>query len=84
MAAEETDRVESSGVESGGDLEGFGMESETTWGELLFKCSKTLAVVLVEPLLIVLESGPKRFWFKTDADEGIISSSSKLELLLIS
>jgi hypothetical protein len=78
MAAEETDRVESSGVESGGDLEGFGMESEMTWGKLLFKCSKTLAAVLV------LESGPKRFWFKTDADEGIISSSSKLELLLIS
>jgi hypothetical protein len=38
----------------------------------------------LKPLLIVLESRPKRFWFKTAADEGIISSSSKLEPLLIS
>jgi hypothetical protein len=37
----------------------------------------------LEPLLIVLKSGPKRFWFKTTTDEGIISSGSKLELLLI-
>jgi hypothetical protein len=35
-------------------------------------------------LLIVLESEPKRFWFKTATDEGIISSDSKLEPLLIS
>jgi hypothetical protein len=38
----------------------------------------------LESLLIVLESGPKRFWFKTAADEGIISSGSQLEPLLIS
>jgi hypothetical protein len=35
-------------------------------------------------LLIVLESGLKRFWNKTAADEGITISGSKLELLLIS
>jgi hypothetical protein len=35
-------------------------------------------------MLIVLESGPKRFWFKITADEDIINSGSKLELLLIS
>jgi hypothetical protein len=31
-----------------------------------------------------LESGPKQFWFKTAADEDIISNSFKLESLLIS
>jgi hypothetical protein len=35
-------------------------------------------------LLIILESGPKRFWFQTAVDEDIISSSLKLETLLIS
>jgi hypothetical protein len=35
-------------------------------------------------MLVVLESRPKQFWFQTAADEGIISSGSKLELLLIS
>jgi hypothetical protein len=35
-------------------------------------------------LLIILEFGPKRFWFQTAADEDIISSSLKLETLLIS
>jgi hypothetical protein len=38
----------------------------------------------LKPLLIVLESEPKQFWFKTVVDEGIISSGSKLEPLLIS
>jgi hypothetical protein len=38
----------------------------------------------LESLLIVLESGPKRFWFKTADDESIISSGSQLEPLLIS
>jgi hypothetical protein len=33
-------------------------------------------------LLIVLESELNQFWFKTAADEGIISSGSKLEPLL--
>jgi hypothetical protein len=33
--------------------------------------------------MIVLESGPKRFWFKTAANKGIISSGLKLEPLLI-
>jgi hypothetical protein len=37
----------------------------------------------LKSLLIVLESGPKQFWFKTVADEGIISSGSKLKPLLI-
>jgi hypothetical protein len=32
----------------------------------------------LEPLLIILEFGPKRFWFKTAADKGITSSGSKL------
>jgi hypothetical protein len=36
-----------------------------------------------EPLLIVLESGLKQFWFKTTVDEGTISSSLQLESLLI-
>jgi hypothetical protein len=49
MMAEETDRVESSGVESdgketGGDVE-FWDESETTWGVLLFIGSKISASV---------------------------------------
>jgi hypothetical protein len=35
-------------------------------------------------LLIVLKSRSKQFWFQTAADEGIISSGSKLEPLLIS
>jgi hypothetical protein len=35
-------------------------------------------------LLIILEFGPKRFWFQTAADEDTISSSLKLETLLIS
>jgi hypothetical protein len=38
----------------------------------------------LKSLLIVLQSGPKWFWFKTAADEDIISISSKLEPLLIS
>jgi hypothetical protein len=38
----------------------------------------------LKSLLIVLESEPKRFWFKTTADEDIISRGSKLESLLIS
>jgi hypothetical protein len=32
----------------------------------------------LEPLLIVLESGPMWFWFKTTADKGIIRSGLKL------
>jgi hypothetical protein len=39
-------RVDNGGVESGGDLECFGMKSETTWGGLLFIGSKISAVVL--------------------------------------
>jgi hypothetical protein len=38
----------------------------------------------LKPMLIVLESGLMKFWFQTAADEGIISSGSKLEVLLIS
>jgi hypothetical protein len=34
--------------------------------------------------VIDLESVPKRFWFKTATDEGIISRGEKLEPLLIS
>jgi hypothetical protein len=64
------------GVESRGDLESFRMKSETTRDGLLF--------IGLKPLLIVLKSGPKRFWFQTTADEDIISSDSKLEPLLIS
>jgi hypothetical protein len=37
----------------------------------------------LKPLMIVLESGPKQFWFQTAADEGNISSGLKLEPLLI-
>jgi hypothetical protein len=46
------------------------MKSKTTLGGLLFIGSKYQQ----EPLLIVLESEPKRFWLKTAADEGITSS----------
>jgi hypothetical protein len=41
IAAEET-----GGVENGGDLESFGMKSETTRNELLFIVSKISAAVL--------------------------------------
>jgi hypothetical protein len=75
-----TGRVESSGdLESSRDLESFGMKREMTWGGLLFIDSKNISIgSSFKPLLIVLEYGPKQFWFKTIADEGIISSSSKL------
>jgi hypothetical protein len=44
---EEIDRVESDGVEeSDGDLESFGMKSETTRGGLLFIGLKISAAVL--------------------------------------
>jgi hypothetical protein len=35
-------------------------------------------------MLIVSEFGPKRFWFKITANEGIVTSGSQLEPLLIS
>jgi hypothetical protein len=38
----------------------------------------------LEPLSIILESGPKRFGFKTVVDEGSIGNGSQLESLLIS
>jgi hypothetical protein len=46
--AEETSSsgVDGSGVESGRDLESFGMKSKMTRGGLLFICSKILAAVL--------------------------------------
>jgi hypothetical protein len=52
------------------------MKSETIQGGLLY--------IGLKPLLIVLESEPKRFWFQTAADEGIISNGLKIEPLLIS
>jgi hypothetical protein len=39
--------IDDGGVESGRDLESFGMKSETTWDELLFIGSKISAAVLV-------------------------------------
>jgi hypothetical protein len=42
-----TGGVESSGVESDGDLESFGMKNETTWGEVLFIGLKISTAVLV-------------------------------------
>jgi hypothetical protein len=56
MAVVATDGVETVGVESGGDLESFGMKNEMTRDKLLFIGSKLSATVL-----IVLESRPKRF-----------------------
>jgi hypothetical protein len=44
-AVEETDRVESGGEETDGDLE-FWDESEITWGRLLFIVSKISAAVV--------------------------------------
>jgi hypothetical protein len=48
MAAEETDGVESDGVEreSGGDLEYFGMKREITWDGLIFIGSKISEAIL--------------------------------------
>jgi hypothetical protein len=37
----------------------------------------------LKPLLIVLKSTVKQFWFKTVANEGIISNDSSFESLLI-
>jgi hypothetical protein len=39
--------IDDGGVESGRDLESFGMKSETTWDRLLFIGSKISAAVLV-------------------------------------
>jgi hypothetical protein len=49
----------------GGDLESFEIKSKMTRDGLLFIGSKISAVV---PLLIVLKSAPKQFWFKTAAE----------------
>jgi hypothetical protein len=66
-----TDRVESSGdLESGRDLESFGIKSEMTQDGLLFIDSKICSSLKL--LLIVLEYELKRFWFKTVVDEGIV------------
>jgi hypothetical protein len=46
MAAEDTDGVESSGAESGRDLESFGMKKEMTRDRLLFIGSKISATIL--------------------------------------
>jgi hypothetical protein len=46
IMVEETDRVESGGVESGMDLESFGMKSKITRSELLFRGSKISAAIL--------------------------------------
>jgi hypothetical protein len=43
---EETSRVENDGVESGGDLESFGIKNKTTWGRLLFIGLKISTIVL--------------------------------------
>jgi hypothetical protein len=56
-------------------LESFRMKSETARDGLLF---------IVLKISIVLEFGSKWFWFKTVANEDIIKSDFKLELLLIS
>jgi hypothetical protein len=53
------------------------MKRETTRGRLVFIGSNISAAVR-------FESGPKQFWFKTVADEGIINNGSKLEPLLVS
>jgi hypothetical protein len=47
-AAEETGSsgITGGGVESGGDLESFGIKNEITWSGLLFICSKISAAVL--------------------------------------
>jgi hypothetical protein len=47
QSATSTTAVATGRVESGGDLESFGMKSETTRGRLLFIDSKISAVVLV-------------------------------------
>jgi hypothetical protein len=65
-AIEETDGVE---IAYGGDLEIFGIKSETTWGGLLFIGSKlSEAVLKLEPPLMILE---------------FINSGSVLKLLLM-
>jgi hypothetical protein len=66
-------------------LRKFWVEKQNDMGRAtIYMFENILSSFGLKPLLIVLESGPKRFWFQTATDEGIISNSSKLEPLLIS
>jgi hypothetical protein len=60
------------------------MKSETTGQATIYRFENINNNFKTEPMLLVLESGLKRFSFKTDADEDIISIGSQLEPLLIS
>jgi hypothetical protein len=72
-------------VESGGDLESSGIKKRNDMGRAtIYRFKNISSSSGLKLLLIVLESGPKQFCFQTTTDEGIISSSSKLEPLLIS
>jgi hypothetical protein len=85
MAAEEIGGVESDGVERAAGLREFWDEKRNdTWWADIYRFENIRSGFKPEPLLIVLESGPKWFWFKTTVDEGTISSGSQLESLLIS
>jgi hypothetical protein len=80
-----SERPEKGDVESSGDLESFWDEKWNDTGRVnIFRFKNISSGSGLKLLLIVLESGPKRFWFQTATDEGIIISSLKLEPLLIS
>jgi hypothetical protein len=82
---EETDGVESNGVErEQRGLRKFWDEKRNDMGQTdIYRFKNIMSGFKSEPLLIVLESGLKQFWFKTTVDEGTISSSLQLESLLI-
>jgi hypothetical protein len=78
------EEIGSSGVDDGGGdwrgLREFCDEKLNATGRATIYRFETISSgSLLEPLLIVLKSGPKRFWFKTAANGGIISNGSKLE-----
>jgi hypothetical protein len=60
------------------------MKSETMGQTTIYRFENINNNFKTELMLLVLESGLKRFSFKTNADEGIISIGSQLEPLLIS
>jgi hypothetical protein len=88
------DRSEEGGVDGGGGdlhsrerwgLREFWDERQNDMGRAtIYKFKNINSGSDLKLLLIILKSRSKRFWFQTAADEGIISSSLKLETLLIS
>jgi hypothetical protein len=88
------EETSTSGIDgSGGDqwsrerrgLREFWDEKQNDMGRAdIYRFENIRSDFILEPLLIVLESGPKQFQFKTAIDEGTICNDSQLEPLLIS